>query len=279
MKVVLILLGLVVTPFALPESRAQTLKPLDHGLTPLERSAFEAGVFAAHDFTKCSIRARVEKVNLPDLIPAEQNIPIGLRAIPASKLNVGLVDTIQKAIQLFVDMRNDRDLRTKNLCVGLYNFGEINAFSHVDGYLFFDPSLLDHFLAGFNDRTMLSLDMVVYHELAHQFEFWYGDAFENDATYKRSELTADCVAAYINAALYRFRFGEEGWNLSKKGILKAVESIGDFQYENRNHHGTPAERYKSAQLGIEIAESRLSPFMTSRQVLNACQAQVAGSFR
>ena len=81
---------------------------------------------------------------------------------------------------------------------------------------------------------------IVAHEYAHNLQNEFG-AFEQSArgSSRPLELQADCMAGLWGNSVYR-----EG-RLKPGDIREAMDTalaVGDFDYGNRNHHGTPAER-------------------------------------
>jgi predicted metalloprotease len=81
---------------------------------------------------------------------------------------------------------------------------------------------------------------IVAHEYAHNLQNEFGAFAQAQRGSSRPfELQADCMAGLWGNSVYR-----EG-RLKPGDIREAMDTalaVGDFDYGNRNHHGTPAER-------------------------------------
>lgn len=81
--------------------------------------------------------------------------------------------------------------------------------------------------------------------LAHEFGHHVADEIGTQlnlkppAVTKRNELLADCFAGNWAASMYQNNQLESGD--FDEGV-KAITAIGDYEYTNSDHHGTPAER-------------------------------------
>jgi hypothetical protein len=95
-----------------------------------------------------------------------------------------------------------------------------------------------------NQNRQTFVPIVVAHEFAHIVEFKYGYRGRT----KHMELVADYIAgmyfAHRNA-----HFGYTDFNQVFSGIF----SIGDYYFDNPNHHGTPQERVGAAYAGYQLA--------------------------
>lgn len=95
---------------------------------------------------------------------------------------------------------------------------------------------------------------VLAHEFAHHVQF-ENDLFDSPLTgaeaTRRTELMADALGTY-------FATHSRGLTLNAKRVLRAVETfqvVGDCSFDDVNHHGTPAQRARAAQWGVDLADS------------------------
>lgn len=256
-------------------SALSTAAPLDDGLTPKARAARKQ-IVSTHaasilDKAQCSQQAFDQFLARELLLNADEKVKVGASNLTAQQLNQTLIDRIGGIIRDFSAF--DLELSYRSVCLGLYRIGDKNALSHVQGYLLFDPSLIDYLNSSFEKRSMYSLDQVVFHELAHQFQYWFGDRFDSDENVRRSELTADCVAGTLLAREGK-RYSPDLWQITRKGMLEAAFDFGDFEFEDVNHHGIPLERYIAVNLGIDLPLS-----VTLKGVLNRCEEAIARQFQ
>jgi uncharacterized protein len=81
---------------------------------------------------------------------------------------------------------------------------------------------------------------IVAHEYAHNLQSEFGSFQQaSRGSSKPFELQADCMAGLWGNSVYR------AGRLKPGDVREAMDTalaVGDFDYGNRNHHGTPAER-------------------------------------
>ncbi len=99
------------------------------------------------------------------------------------------------------------------------------------------------------DRAVLA------HEYAHQVQY-DDNLFDTDITdpataTRRTELMADAFGTY-------FTVSKHGASLNKAYTLQDLQTfydVGDCSFSNPGHHGTPNQRYRSAEWGATLAKS------------------------
>lgn len=132
-----------------------------------------------------------------------------------------------------------------------------DAFTKSNGLLVIGDGLLESIMDTGIDGD-LAFTAILAHEWWHQAQFehedsWdYMDQLSNPAEISKfSELEADFAAAYYlshkRGATYNWKRIEEYFRLSF--------NVGDCLIESMNHHGTPGQRLRAAELGYELAAS------------------------
>ncbi|MEO5851551.1 MAG: hypothetical protein ABIQ15_03480 [Nocardioides sp.] len=132
--------------------------------------------------------------------------------------------------------------------------GEAPPFDTIPDKLIFGDGLLAAFdTIGLGD---VGPRVVMGHEFGHHIQFEQG-LFATDpplpapeAT-RRTELMADAFAAY-------FGTHKRGLALNAKRVVDALQSfyvVGDCQFDNPGHHGTPNQRLRAAQWGASVAQA------------------------
>ena len=130
--------------------------------------------------------------------------------------------------------------------VGLLNdcsYQQRNALAFPDGTILYGYHLFTSLFSQY--RNGLPIAGVLAHEWAHQAQFRFG--WQNTAapTVRSTELEADAFAGYYMALA-------KGWAWGYiDSYFHAVASSGDYNFNHRNHHGTPQERLAAARLGFE----------------------------
>lgn len=109
---------------------------------------------------------------------------------------------------------------------------------------------------------------LIAHEYAHQVQFAKPELvmfeFTPEGT-RFTELMADALAGYF---LTHSRGAALNWH-RVQDFQNAFFSIGDCQFGNPNHHGTPAQRMKAAKFGHDLANgaSNQGHILSSQQVI------------
>ena len=86
---------------------------------------------------------------------------------------------------------------------------------------------------------------VLAHEMGHKVQYTlYPQLFGTWA--RNTELEADCYSGFYMA------YQGLDWNAAN-GYLRSTYSVGDYNFTNPQHHGTPDERVAAALLGFNTA--------------------------
>lgn len=251
---------------------AQLLKPLDDGLTPKQRYTQGIAEGFAHNYldqTKCSQQALTQNFQQPKFIyPNTLLLDFAPKLVTADFFIKNIVQTLNKALSELY-RNGDSEVTKRRVCAGLYNYGEINARSYIQGYILVDPKVIK-MMWNLPNKTSFSDSQVYLHELAHQIQYWHGNQFAKDSTSRRSELTADCIGSALLWLSWK-GLSTEILSMESLGVVAASESVGDYDINNPDHHGTPQERI---QLSLKGQEFSKQPFLTSKKILQLCEAEV-----
>lgn len=124
-----------------------------------------------------------------------------------------------------------------------------NALSYQNGNIYFGEAI-------YNDALkygQIAPVMILAHEYAHQVQFRIsGVPSVNENTARAVELESDGFAGY---------YLRRGYNASWEDAAPAFNfayGIGDYNYNNPGHHGTPAQRRSACRLGWYLAKYSLS---------------------
>lgn len=155
-------------------------------------------------------------------------------------------------------------------------FAEFNSqgnFWNIPGvrFAFLNDCNMPNALANPNDRSILfglamvqkllsqfgsqvPLWQVMAHEWGHQIQFFLGDSWLNAATVAPKELEADMFSGFY------LMTAKNTQNLSSS--ISAAFSLGDWEFNNPQHHGTPNQRGAAVVAGgrvaLEVASGRVS---------------------
>lgn len=129
---------------------------------------------------------------------------------------------------------------------------------NTEGTIFFGKNLVKSELG--NEFGGAAVAGIAAHEMAHIFQFFSDFAGDmlTDSTARRMELHADYLAGYYFARTDR----------TERSLVSFGESLfskGDFDFNNRSHHGTPGERVTAMQAGYETANLGASLQKATRQ--------------
>jgi len=254
----------------------------DNNLTPSDRFHLGIREQGAQDINNplhCSLQA-ARRVLGPAIIPNEALLS-GIGAKPnveASFFVDGIQRSINRAIEALVSL-GDREILERRVCVGLYNWGEMNARSYSLGYILVDPIAIKE-MWNLPDRTMFSDHQVYLHEFAHQLQYWYGNPFQGEPTVRRSELAADCVASALLHVAWR-GLDMNMMSMAALGMIASAESVGDNHTTSPHHHGTAEERKRAVVAGKSLVDAHFTLVpggkgLTSRRILERCNYMVIG---
>jgi hypothetical protein len=101
------------------------------------------------------------------------------------------------------------------------------------------------------DPSGVSVLGVAAHEFAHIWQFhsgYYKAIRGNGPTVKRLELNADFLAGYYLGLRKSAVPGASLWIFGEK-----LWGLGDMNVNDRDHHGTPAERTAAAEAGFKLS--------------------------
>ena len=104
------------------------------------------------------------------------------------------------------------------------------------------------------------------HEFGHHIQYELGLFTEEESpeATRRTELMADAYAAYYGVS-------KKGLALNAKRVIDALEAfyvVGDCSFDSNGHHGTPNQRERAAQWGVDLAKANQpSSFVIDAAVL------------
>lgn len=257
-------------------AKAQTISALL--ASPQEKfnaGIYYSGAFAVNQVPQCNPQAVLRLVG-PKLLTEESQIKFANnRLVSIGFYNKSLAFDINQILERLVKA-GDKDITKRHICVGAYDYGYVvNAISYSVGFILYDPKLVLYMNEELVSRSMYSMRQVLYHELAHQFQYWYGSIYSQDSTERRGELVADCVGAALSG-LELEGLSEDLYKISAEGVVQAVSTLGDFESKSKHHHGTPTERAKSAREGLAVVKNKstylnLAGELTAKSLLRRCE--------
>ncbi|MGN6619176.1 MAG: hypothetical protein ACTHJ5_18515 [Ilyomonas sp.] len=118
----------------------------------------------------------------------------------------------------------------------------------------------------------VSTQAVLAHEFGHHIQFQlglYGNEVTPEAT-RKNELMADAFSAYY---LSHARGASMQWKRVKQ-FLQVFFNIGDCQFNDVGHHGTPAQRMAAAEWAYSVADNaqKQGHILSSRQFVQLFEA-------
>ncbi|HVY64254.1 MAG TPA: hypothetical protein VHH11_05465 [Gammaproteobacteria bacterium] len=214
----------------------------------------------------------------PDLLPAEFVVVPGssFLARPQSAADKAAAIAFElKLILNHLQGNGDAVAGRHHLCVGIYDFGEeINAMAQSEGYVMVDPRLITILTREGGGLLISTFEkFVYYHELAHALQYWNPALMFHDATARRSELVADCVAGALLASTDSSDFLR---TFEQERFVRQAAAVGDWDVFSTDHHGIPAERANAVRTGAGIAATRAAQAggstrgITSEWLLQRC---------
>ncbi len=121
-----------------------------------------------------------------------------------------------------------------------------NSVSLPSGDVLYGVNLFQQLVSAYGGDAA-PISGVLAHEWAHQIQFGYGWFTSNEPTARPIELEADAFSGYYMA------LGESYAWTSVDDYFSALASLGDYNFNDPSHHGTPQERLAAAQLGFQTA--------------------------
>ena len=249
---------LAITTFLVNLSFAQIL---DDGLTPAERfetGQMMSGSFSASNVLMCSQSALKQKLDKPLL---SDNTLLSLSPYLTVKDQLSLINELINSALDLMTRELDISVMGRHVCTGFYNELEShigNALSYDRGYIIFDFKLIQN-LYSQEVRSFWMLDFLVFHEFAHQLQYWNNDleliktrqGLQNS---RKIELAADCVAGALLGLKYRNRYTPEDYSSTFSGLVGASKLLGDYNKNHPSHHGTPLERIMAIRYGSDLSK-------------------------
>jgi len=124
-----------------------------------------------------------------------------------------------------------------------------NAYANPqDRSILFGITLAQKLLTQFN--SSIPLWQVMAHEWGHQVQYALGDSWLSAPTVAPKELEADMFSGFY------LLMAKNSSDLSSS--IAAAFSTGDWNFNNPNHHGTPAQRGAAVLAGGKVANEYVS---------------------
>lgn len=121
--------------------------------------------------------------------------------------------------------------------------GSINALSFPEHYILFGVNLVRYTII--STRSDLAIAGELGHEWGHQVQFYNGWFIGRPP--RDVELEADAFGGYYLGL-------QKGWaGYQLKSYIQTVASLGDYDFNSPQAHGTPDERAAAGGLGLSVA--------------------------
>ena len=233
----------------------------DDGLSPVNR--YKAGLtltgaYNVMDTNYCSQKAR--KQYLPNIISGNTVLTRTSdgKAVTVEQ-SLALNNTILNQVFNVLASYGDPVINNRHICTGYYMdpLPGGNALSYGRGYIIFDFRLFQRLNELPNEqRGMYLYDYVIYHEFAHQLQYWTLDPeiikkLQGLQSSEKSELAADCVAGAL-IRLVNLRTPDELFNISFRGATGAAIEVGSYNFHSPDFHGTPLNRSIATNYGANM---------------------------
>jgi len=127
--------------------------------------------------------------------------------------------------------------------------GVRNALSRPDHVILFGRNItVDTILSTGSDLPVAG---ILAHEWGHQVQFGYGWMNQAAPSVRSSELEADAFSGYYMGLVKRWAGPE------LNTYFQRLFSLGDYQFNDPGHHGTPNERVAAGALGMQAAANAI----------------------
>lgn len=127
---------------------------------------------------------------------------------------------------------------------------QANALSDPRGFVLFGKWLASKTIV--ETRSELPIAGILAHEWAHQVQFAYGWMQTNEPTVRRTELEADMWSG-LYMGMAKNWAGQE-----MNAYFQTLFNLGDYNFNNQGHHGTPNQRLAAGATGLSVAQQLLS---------------------
>ena len=145
----------------------------------------------------------------------------------------------------------------RHKCTGPPTDDDTASFCPADDTIYIALKIARDFWQGFLGEKRakvypgaFGLAYVVAHEYAHNVQSEFGIS-STGPTVKRQELQADCLAGVFANSEYYAGALDAG---DVEGAISEADFLGDFQYTDPGHHGTPEERAAAWRLGYNTGQ-------------------------
>jgi hypothetical protein len=128
------------------------------------------------------------------------------------------------------------------------------------GTVMFGQTMFTDLIDRFGETSLAPL-IIAAHEFGHIAQFRSGmeaRLMDGQPTVKRLELHADWLAGYFIGTRKRANPSLSVWAAGQ-----AIYDVGDYEFNNRNHHGTPAQRVAATEAGFKVGFDGQTPFATA----------------
>lgn len=178
----------------------------------------------------------------------------GYQALQASDFDCGLSSTLGDPI---VDQQGLQELAIQaqfwGFQVGFSPFFDCsgaNAYSHPNGFILFGVALTQQTIL--SSGSTLPLAGILAHEWAHQVQFRNGYMNPNASTVRDTELEADAFSGVY------MRIAKTWAGAQMSTYFATLARLGDFNFSQRSHHGTPNMRVAAGAIGMMAGDVILS---------------------
>lgn len=121
-----------------------------------------------------------------------------------------------------------------------------NAYSHPSQYIMMGIWLANDVII--TTQSTLPIAGVLAHEWGHQVQFQRGWMVQSEPTVRRTELEADMFSGLYVA-------WEKNWAGAEfDAYYQYLFQLGDYNFNDPGHHGTPNQRLAAGAVGMNVAE-------------------------
>jgi len=247
----------------------------DDGQSPMEKSVAGLNHYGAYNVTStpelCSLSAAMKYVG-PKFLRDDFAIPTGTPRYVGDDLRQ--FTAILNDAYSVLGLSGDLAVRRHYICVGLYDYHPTpNAMSYSQGYIAIDPRIVESL---YQSGTTHAVSFLLLHEFGHQLQYWFGTRMTYYPTTRGVELTADCIGAALDTMRW-WRSKQALDEHSMNAMLASIAAMGNYDFHNPYHHGTPYQRMRATVAGVNLVKSyyqkrrtQLPSGITALDLVNAC---------